>query len=269
MIRRWIAIVALFLCVTVHAEETKRPVVRLASLEWPPYSTNSLPEQGMTSAVIRAAFAAVGYDVQIDIYPWSRTVRLGEDGASGYAGYFPRYYNEATASKTVYSPSVGEGPLGFVENIAHPVTWNTLDDLRGLTIGIVKDYANTEEFDRRVAAGELQVAETMSDRSNVLKIGYARQDLAVVDPNVLNYLIRHDQDVDQIADEIRMNGHLLEIKQLYVAFNLDNVALAEIFRQGLARIDVRQTELEYMFRVHPELRRAGIKSINEINGIQP
>jgi polar amino acid transport system substrate-binding protein len=63
-------------------------VVQLTSLDWPPYSSKSLSEQGASVAVAKAAFKAMGYELQVSFYPWSRAIALAKDSSSQYAGYF-------------------------------------------------------------------------------------------------------------------------------------------------------------------------------------
>jgi len=71
---------------TAHADN----VVTLASLEWPPYAGAQLPEQGTANAVVRAAFAAMDFRLDIKFFPWSRAVSLVETQYN-YIGYTPEY----------------------------------------------------------------------------------------------------------------------------------------------------------------------------------
>lgn len=69
----------------------KAETVYLTSLEWPPYSSAELPNQGASIAVAKAAFAAMGYQLEVEFYPWSRAVALATRDKK-YAGYFPEYW---------------------------------------------------------------------------------------------------------------------------------------------------------------------------------
>src|SRR3954466_14633444 len=48
----------------------------LTSLEWPPYSGQNLPQQGVSSAVVSAAMSGMGEHVTISFYPWNRATAL-------------------------------------------------------------------------------------------------------------------------------------------------------------------------------------------------
>ena len=67
-------------------------VVHLTSLDWPPYSGKTLSDQGASVAVAKAAFKAMGYELKVSFYPWSRAVALAKDSSSKFSGYFPEYF---------------------------------------------------------------------------------------------------------------------------------------------------------------------------------
>lgn len=214
--------------------------VHLTSLGWPPYSGKELPDQGPSIAVAKAAFNAMGYTLVVDFYPWSRAVALAKNNDSKYAGYFPEYYSAAVAKAFHYSDEMGNGPLGFAHQVAKPITWDVLDDLSALNIGVVQDYVNTTEFDARVADGRINAKTVTSDATNLVKLANGRLDLAVVDKNVMDYLKKTDARLKPVADKIAFNATLLEDKKLYICFkkNAEGKKLQEIFNQGLTKINV-------------------------------
>ena len=101
----------LFSGLSLAADKT----VYLTSLDWPPYSSKALDQQGASVAVAKEAFKAMGYQLKVDFFPWSRSVALAKDSGSKYSGYFPEYYSDDTAKDFVYSDAMGSGPLGFAE----------------------------------------------------------------------------------------------------------------------------------------------------------
>ncbi|HWP94617.1 MAG TPA: ABC transporter substrate-binding protein [Gammaproteobacteria bacterium] len=215
---RYAVLVVLLLAAASLVAAPQDATVRLASLEWPPYTGAQLPEQGTSSAVVRAAFAAAGYRVEIDFFPWSRAVLMARSPDSGYDGYFPEYYAAHLERDFFFSKPIGEGPLGFAHLVNRPLEWNSLDDLAGTRIGVVQDYVNTEEFDRRVAEGRLTVEAVTSDRLNVRKLLRGRLPVIVIDRNVLEYWLRHDEFSRAGAGQIAFNDRLLAVKKLYVCF---------------------------------------------------
>ncbi|WP_274053276.1 hypothetical protein [Thalassomonas haliotis] len=94
--------------------------VYLASLSWPPYAREQLKQQGASVAVARAAFKAMGHELVVDFYPWSRAVKLAADPNAKYAGYFPEY--RYATSLFEFSDAMGQGPLGLMEKAVLPLT---------------------------------------------------------------------------------------------------------------------------------------------------
>lgn len=221
------------------------PLIRLTSLEWPPYTGQSLPQQGATSAIVMQAFAAAGYDFEPAFYPWTRAVNLARDHADEYPGYFPEYLTEATAARCVLSEPVGSSPLGFVEPVDKPVLWQTLDDLAGLNIGVVQDYVNTTEFDERVGRGDLTTTRVIRDSNSIRMVAGRRLDLAVIDRNVFRFLLS-SQGMRQISNKVRFNNRLLENKLLYVCFSPGQEALRDAFNTGLKTLQPDVLQREYL-----------------------
>ena len=230
----------LFVLFSIHSVADKK--IYLTSLEWPPYSGKELAEQGASVAVAKAAFKAMGYELIVDFYPWSRAVRLAQDSDSKYSGYFPEYYSSSIEQDFIFSAPMGTGPLGFVESKSNPITWNTLKDLKASSIGTVQDYVNTETFDQMAANGELQVKPVISDLLNIKKVAAGRVDLAVIDKHVLGYLLRTEDSLKGVANKVQFNEKLLEDKQLFICFKKtdEGKELVKIFNEGLKKIDIAE-----------------------------
>lgn len=223
-------------------------VVKLTSLDWPPYSGKALAEQGASVAVAKAAFAAMGYSLKVDFFPWSRAVAQAKNNNSPYAGYFPEYYSDDIAKEFTYSEPMGSGPLGFVEPAGKPVSWNSLDDLKQKRIGVVQDYVNTAEFDAMAASGALKTEAVISDKNNLLKVINGRLDLAVIDKNVMDYLFKTDKALKGKSAKANFNARLLEDKKLYICFknNAMGKEMAKIYNEGLKKIDVNAIMAQHL-----------------------
>lgn len=225
-----------------HAEER---VVKLTSLDWPPYTSPSLPEKGASALVAKKAFAAMGYQLEVEFFPWKRAVNLAKNDAA-YAGYFPEYHAKEIEAEFVFSDAMGDSPLGFAERSSAPVTWAALSDLKGLPIGIVSGYVNTAEFDAAVASGEIDGDAAPSDDKNIQKLAAERIRLAVIDQNVMNYLLGNKFPQHRAA--IQFNAKPLEIKKLHICFSKSDEGrkIAAIFNEGLQKIDVNQVVQDYL-----------------------
>lgn len=229
------------LCLGALSANAQDKVIRLTSLEWPPYSGEKVAEQGASVAVVRAAAAAMGYTLEVKFFPWSRAVAMAQDEKSGIHGYFPEYQSEQVAKDFILSQPIGTGPLGFVEQTAAPVAWGSLADLKGKSIGTVRDYVNTDEFDAKTAKGELKADVAGDDLTNIKKVGAGRIPLAVIDKNVLNYMLKTDPGLASIKGKVQFNAKLLEDKALYIAFqrSAKGEQAAKVINEGLKKIDAK------------------------------
>lgn len=221
--------------------------VTLASLDWPPYTGAKLAEQGASVAVAKAAFKAMGYELKVEFYPWSRAVQLAKT-SPGHAGYFPEYYSDELKADFVLSEPMGNGPLGLAQRSDKPLSWNSVADLGAYKIGVVQDYINTTEFDARVAAKQQKVDVAPDDSRNLLKLGAGRIDFAVVDSNVFNYLLKTDATLKPFVGKLAMNPKLMEDKKLYICFKkgAEGERIARLFNEGLKKIDVAAIMAKYL-----------------------
>jgi len=227
------ASILLSLCSNALASDYK-----ITSLDWAPYTNDKLPAQGASSAVVTEAFKAAGNTLKIEFYPWSRAVDMAKTDKA-YIGYFPEYYSKANEADFLYSDPIGVGPLVFVERKSDPVKWDSYDSLKSKRIGVVKDYVNTDELDAKIASKMLKSDEAPDDAKNILKLAAGRVDVAVIDVNVFNYLVKNDASVKAVAGQLQVNSKILEDKKLYVCFKKSTEgekALKE-FNQGLKKID--------------------------------
>jgi len=214
--------------------------IKLTSLDWPPYTGPTLADQGATAAVVKAAFEAAGYRVQIDFFPWPRAVVLASDANSGYAGYFPEYYSAEVGKSFLFSAVIGTGPLGLVQHKDAPIIWNSIDDLNKFKVGVVQDYVNTDAFDANVASGKQPVEVVSSDDQNLKKVAAKRIPVAIIDQNVMNHLLAHDPSLAAVKAKLEFNGKLLEDKKLYICFRRgpQGEEYAKALAEGLKKINV-------------------------------
>lgn len=216
------------------AQET----VALTTTEWPPYAGSALSEQGAATDVARQALAKSGVEVAIEIMPWKRAISTAKKGVSAI-GYFPGYHCRHV-SGFVASDPIGFGPLGFAELAEKPIEWTTLSDIgeQGLRIGTVRGYANTEEFDQKVGSGWIRAIAAQTDTANLLALARGRVDAAVIDQRVMQFLLKTEPDLKEVADKIRFDEVALEVKRLYACFvDTDEGRKArDLMNAGLAKL---------------------------------
>jgi polar amino acid transport system substrate-binding protein len=231
----------------VTASAASAQTVSLTSLEWPPYTGDALAEKGASVKIAEAAFEAAGKQLEVAFYPWVRAVETAKQDEN-FLGYFPEYYAKEIEADFIFSERMGDSPLGFIQQAANPVQWETLNDLKGVSIGTVQGYVNTAEFDEMAASGALNIDAATDDATNIKKVAAGRLDLAVIDKYVFEYLISTDPALGKLKDKISFNDKLLELKGLHICFRRspEGQSMADAFNAGLAKIDYKAIEAEYM-----------------------
>lgn len=227
-----------------HAGED---TIVLASLEWPPYTGEQLPGQGATTEVVRAAFAAMGYDVEVRFYPWKRVLSVAMQ-EPGIVGYFPEYPSRERKRHFYFTDSVGKSPLGFAKRRSSGISWGEYEDLKQYRIGTVRGYVNTDTFDAMVRKGDIWTDRSVSDLFNLRKVLAGRVDLAVADLNVYEYLLFSDGFLRSRRGELRFDPQLMDIHNLHVCFRKgkEGKRLLRLFNMGLSRITPLSIQREYI-----------------------
>ena len=216
------------------------PVVRLTSLEWPPYAGEALTEGGSQVALVRRAYAAVGVRLEVQFLPFRRAVQLARTDPA-IAGYFPEYI-EVDDDFTV-SMVLGVSPLGLVYRVDRPLVWARLADLAAFQpIGVVAGYLNEPELDRLIAERALRAEPALDDVGNLRRLIHGRVGAAVIDQAVLRFLLVHTPDLAGAAARVRFHPRLLAERSLHVAFRRlpQGDAARRLLDQGLMRLDPAQ-----------------------------
>ena len=196
-------------CYSVFAQEK---VIKLASLDWEPYIGKSIPNNGYVAQIAVEAFKTQGYKVEIDYLPWARAV--DESKLGSYDGLFPEYMDETRKPDFVYSDSFKGGPVGFMKRKDKKIATTKLEDLKSFTIGTVRGYVNTTEFDN---AKFLKKEEAVDDETNIKKLNANRIDLIVIDKYVGMSIIA--KKFPTYRAEMEFMEPALEEKPLYICFS--------------------------------------------------
>jgi polar amino acid transport system substrate-binding protein len=247
-VARSILLLPLLLPLLLLAAPLRAETVKLTSLDWPPFSGPTVPASGAATAVVQEAFRNAGDTLLVSFMGWQEAVDTALKGPD-YVGYFPEYFSAEMDGKTcAFSQPIGSSPLGLVERREKPVAWKTLNDLQGQKIGTVQGYVNTAEFDSMAAAGTLTVDAAPDDATNLRRVADGTLPLAVIDRNVMEYLLNFDDSLKGLKAGLRFNPKPLENKELFVCFRTDAKGLAtrDRFNKALATIDVGQVQGEVL-----------------------
>ena len=234
----------------VSAATAGNDLLRLSTLDWSPYVSPSLPDEGLVSAIVKAAAQKSQLETRIDYFPWSRTVQVGLNDTD-FAGYFPAFYLKEREKDCYFSNTLGSSTVGFASLKDKRFDWETLHDLQFYYIGVVQDYANGEEFDALVKRHVLRTDSAPSDISNVRKLLAGRVDVIVIDKNVLRQLLITDSSLGKEKQNIVFHTKELTNFSMHICFQhtARGLRLQKIFNAGLNMLNLKQLENQYFLQL--------------------
>lgn len=162
--------------------------VTMLTLNWAPHYGEDLPEQGLTTALVKAAFKAGGHNAGIEFVPWSRALKEVEEGKADVV--MGAYFNEERTGKYIYSDVIYELNVGLIARPGFSKThYSSLQELSEYSIGISRGFANSEEFD---AAQYLNKDVASTPLLNIRKLYRGRIDMAVMNYDLFRYEARKE-----------------------------------------------------------------------------
>ncbi|WP_090383146.1 substrate-binding periplasmic protein [Pseudomonas anguilliseptica] len=199
----------------------------MATLEYPPYSSEQLPNGGSIVALTRRAFAVRGHPLQIDFLPWARArVELSNGNYQGALALWPK---EVKEEGLLPSRPLFYSELGLFIRDGYPLQFNQLQELRGKTLGIVRGYG----YPQHILDAGLTLEDAVDDISNLRKLNARRFDMVLLERIVGNHLVANDE---QLRGKLSWHGNVLERIPLLVGFvpaKPGELDWSVVFEQGL------------------------------------
>lgn len=206
---------------------------RLATLEYPPYCSETLPGGGSIVELTERAFATQGYRPRIDFLPWARVRAALRNGT--YQGALALWPPEIKEENLIASRPLFYSQLGLFVRKRYPVPFHSLDDLRGHRVGTVRGYG----YPARILSSGIVVEEAVDDISNLRKLEARRFNLVLLERIVGEHLIAGD---DALRGRLVWQEPALERIPLMVGFTPPRQGepdWAAIFELGLRKLHAR------------------------------
>ncbi|CAN7527619.1 transporter substrate-binding domain-containing protein [Pseudoduganella sp. LjRoot289] len=224
--------------------------LRFAAEDWPPFVTASMPNNGLSGALVGAVFERIGYAVHIDYFPWKRTMELGLNSPR-YTGFMAVWRTPEREQQCHFSSAIGSTLTVLAYLKEAPVQAASVADLRSLRIGTVAGYANGERFDALVKAGELRTEEGVNDETNLRKLLMRRFPAIVVEKRVLRHLLSDGHFSKAERERIVYSDKLFRERTVHLCFkrNGEGVRLQQAFNDAARDVDLLRIERDYWRRV--------------------
>ena len=222
----------------MFASLTQAEVVRIASGEYPPWTSAELPDGGYINLLVKRAFNNVGIDVEFDYMPWNRALeatRVGHYLASSFWGHDP-----ARDPDFLLSESIHIDPIVLSYNKRTPmIKWKKLEDLKGYVFGATRGYTYAEGFWEKADSDVLRVSVVNDDVSNLKKLISGDIDLFPISRLTALYLLNKHfspEEAKQITFDTRPINSSLDYL-LFTRAKAEAEPLLKRFNEGLAKLN--------------------------------
>jgi len=210
--------------------------IRIATGEWPPYTSENLNGHGIACKLITEAFAASGVKVTYVFYPWNRSLELSRrGGVEATATWFesPDRRADFHLSDPLFDSKF---LLYYLKD--KPITWQKVDDLNGIKIGVTTGYFYGDAFVQAEKSGRITVIRASSDETNLKNLLLGRLDAFPLDQRVAEFMFANNLPA---ADASRIGSNATAVhsrpQHLLISRKAANgEALIRLFNQGLSAI---------------------------------
>lgn len=223
----WIAGLGLALALLVGGALPLRAEIWTTASEenFPPYNfTENGKRTGIDTQIIEAVFTAIGVTPVHRVLPWAEVIAAVDMNLVDVAYQFVGNPERFEKYHLIGPHRIGE--TVFMARADSAIRFNTLEDLRGLRIGVVQGFAYTPEFDKATFLTKEAAANNLI---NIRLLLARRLDLVVGDRHALAYFVEQD---GRLAD-IRFLAKPLGYVPRYLAMPKARTEKAARFRAAL------------------------------------
>lgn len=208
--------------------------IKIATLEWPPYTCARCPDGGVASKVLKEYLNKHGYEVELSFYPWARAVKLTENNQVD--ALWPCWPNDVAGTKLKVGTPFFKSTLGFVTRKSRHLELNQIEDIVKSRTGAVSGYGYDNDILNILKSVPRKVQYVTDDKSNLKKLLGNRIDIALIDLVNFEYSAKFLSPKEK--DELIVQKNLQRSLDLALGFTDKNfVKYNEILKKGLQQFD--------------------------------
>lgn len=153
--------------------------------------------KGIYPAIVKAVFDRMGTPVELSAMPWTRALRQTDEGKTGIAGL---YKNKSRQERYDYSNPIYTETLKLytLKNKSFP--YNSLEDLAGKTIGVVRGWSYGDLFDSAKDAKLFKTVPANDDYTNIQKLLKGQIEVIVAIPETIKTIAKEKNIEFEIAE---------------------------------------------------------------------
>lgn len=190
--------------------KTQDKTFHLVAGVYPPYTIEDGEVSGINIDIIKAAYTAVGYQLDIELLPFTRAMYYAKNGR---ADGLILWHNQQREQWFSFSSKITQSELVFYKKKQLGFEFLSLQSLASYSIGTVANYGYSKEF---LAAKNLKKYVVGTDRQNLRKLIFGRIDLAIIDKRMAKYLIK--KEYPKYLEKLDWSG-VLQKENYYLAIS--------------------------------------------------
>ncbi len=180
------------LCHPVYSQEIRQ--VTFVSDPWPPFTIGKEgghAQGGISIELCRAIFSRLDLKLTSKLLPWKRALMYLKTGEADLT--FPLIRNKERSTYLAFTDVVmnDKSRVWFLtERSGGPIEWETVEDLKSYTIGIVSGYTHDEIFVQAIKKGILKTERCLSYKEGIKKLLHSRMDILLGSESVIYSLVK-------------------------------------------------------------------------------
>lgn len=132
-------------------------VLLVTGNDYPPFTDQSLPDGGLSTSLVRAAFAASGASVNIHFQPWLRGYRATLNG--DFAATFPYVHTEQRESDMLFSDPFMTVDTVIISRATQPLEYQTAASLEGMALCRAQGWGLPSAIQAAIEADVIKVVD--------------------------------------------------------------------------------------------------------------
>jgi polar amino acid transport system substrate-binding protein len=222
--------VALVLAISLPVHSVTADELRLTASEWRPYANSAVQGNGFAVALVTRALERAGYDVDVSVGTWPQPF---DDTVAGKQDvYATLWFTEDRAEHVVFSEPYIESEITLVRRADSDIRVAGRDDLVGLKVGVVSDYAYSPES---VDTTDINIVSFGTVTENIAALRDNRLDLVLAERRVAMTEINERalaKMFDVMPDPLLTRGLRIGVSKE----REDAAAIVQAFEQEIAKM---------------------------------
>ena len=204
-----------FLLLNLFIQTCSAQIINMVSNQWPPYVDDAAPEKGLAVELVNKALQRKGYQPRLHIENWQRALEGVQIGV--FDATCAIWKTAKREQDLLFSEPYLDNKISFIKKKSLTVEYAHFTDLTGFVIGVLRDYAYSEQFTQSRILIKIPANHLIQ---NLQKLNQGTIDLTVGDELAINYALQ--KYLPMHANSFEFLAPPLANKKLYLAVSKSN-----------------------------------------------